>query len=230
MGHLITVEGGEFTGKTSVVVPTLYAVCQALGIPTLKSREPGGTPEAEVIRQLIFEKLRKGAKPKELALLFNKARKVHLDSIVHPFLHSHPEGVVILDRYCDSTFVYQGAEAGVPIQTLLSFHEKYAGNYFPDFTILLHFPRGVFEKTILERSQNNSENGRDKTVWDESDMKTHRTRQKHYLSLPKMFKDMNIPRVFAKVDASRDKSLVQEHVSRKLLNFLKKIRRGVRLS
>lgn len=228
MGYLITVEGGEFTGKTSVVVPALYTICQELGIPTLKSREPGGTPEAEKIRQIIFEKLRNGAHPKELALLFNKARKVHLDTIVRPFLHSNPRGIVILDRYCDSTFVYQGYEAGVPIQKLLSFHEKYADNYFPDFTFLLHFPKHVFEKTVLERSKNSSE-GRDKTVWDESDIRTHRVRQKHYLMLPKMFKDMNIPRIFAKVDASGEKAIVQERVSKKLLNFLKKVRRGLHL-
>lgn len=221
MGYLITVEGGEFTGKSSVVVPILHSVCQRIGLPTIKSREPGGTPKGEEIRQQIFDRLRNGAQAEELAILFNEARKIHLDTVVRPFMQKHRNGVVILDRYCDSTFVYQGKEAGVPTLSLLSFHKKYTKNYFPDLTFLLHIPAHVFEKTLIERSQKPVDNSRSKTAWDESDLHTHLTRQKHYLSLPSLFKKHSISRSFVKINAAQEVEHVQKAVTRKLLNFLK---------
>ncbi len=226
MGHLITVEGGEFTGKSSVVVPALFDMCQELGIPTIKSREPGGLPQTEKIRQKIFDRLRNGAGPKELAVLFNMARKIHLTHIVRPFFRKNPHGIIILDRYCDSTFVYQGCEAGVPMSSLLDMHKKYADNCFPDFTLLLHFPPAAFVQTLLHRSKSPADMARDTTAWDESDVKTHKTRQKHYLSLPTLFKSLNIPRAFAKIDASLERELVQEHARKALLRFIKKARRA----
>lgn len=221
MGYLITVEGGEFTGKSSVVIPALYSVCTRCGLPTLKSREPGGTPEGEEIRKRIFERVKAGAAAEELAILFNESRKIHLDTVVRPFLQTYQNGVVILDRYCDSTFVYQGKEAGVPVQSLLSFHKKYTKNYFPDLTFILHIPALIFEKTVTERAQNTTDATRSQTLWDESDIKTHYNRQKHYLALPNLFKKHSIPRSFIKINAALERSHVQKTVARKLLNFLK---------
>lgn len=227
MGHLITVEGGEFTGKSSVVVPALYALCKELGIPAVKSREPGGVPKAEKIRKRIFERLRNGANPKELAVLFNRARKIHLTHIVRPFFRKHPHGIVLLDRYCDSTFVYQGYEAGVSISSLLELHKKYADNYFPDFTLLLHFPVESFAQTFLNRSQSPADMSRDTTAWDEGHISTHQQRQKHYLSLPSLFESLNIPRVFAKIDASLEKEHVRELARKTLMKFLKDAKQEV---
>lgn len=209
MGRFITIEGGEFTGKTSVVTPGLKKSLQKLGYTVLVSREPGGTPHGEMIREKIFKRLREKAGPKEIAMLFNEARKIHIDEVIQPFFKKNPKGIVLLDRYADSTFVYQGLEGGVDIEVLFDLHKKYTNNYFPDLTLLLYFPLGIFDLTMKSRMSNvSNEEDRSKTVFDASSLSVHKQRQKYYMSLPKFFKEQGIKRKFVKVDASKQKTEV----------------------
>ena len=76
MGLFITVEGSDYTGKTSTVIPGLQIAIINKGLPVLVSREPGGTIQGEHIRQQIFEKKAAGASAFELAVLFNQAFEV----------------------------------------------------------------------------------------------------------------------------------------------------------
>ena len=70
MGFLISIEGGEFTGKSSLIVPSLKKILELSGCDVRVSREPGGTPRGEKIRSKIFSRLSEGTFQEELALLF----------------------------------------------------------------------------------------------------------------------------------------------------------------
>lgn len=204
MSNLITIEGGDFTGKTSVVVPALGAILQTAGHDVLLSREPGGTPAAEEIRRKIFARLEEGASSDELAMLFNEARRIHLNDVIQPFFNQHENGIAVLDRYCDSTLVYQGMESGVPIADLLRHHEEYAGNVFPDLTVVLYFNTPDIGPIIRQRRlAEKKADGRDSTVWDNSSVEAHLERQHNYLALPKIYAEFGIARNFAFVDSSQ---------------------------
>jgi dTMP kinase len=207
-GTLITVEGGEFTGKTSLIVPTLKSVYEKCGYKVLTSREPGGTPRAEELRKQIFARLAEGAPAKELADLLNQARRIHLEDIVLPFFKENKDGIVILDRYVDSTFVYQGLEGGVNLNYLKRNHENKetgAMGIYPDLTLILTFPEKKFVD-IFRRRQKYVDmiehKSRDKTKWDESDIQVHFRRQKYYMQLPEVFKKLGIKRNYELIDAS----------------------------
>lgn len=206
MGLLITVEGGEYVGKTSVAIPGLQQVLKRAGVAIISSREPGGTPEAEIIRKEIFEKHAEGASPKELTLLFNKARKVHLDQVIIPFLGIQKErnAVVLLDRYMDSTRVYQGLEGGVDMNDIYNLEQEYVKGYLPDITFICYIPEHTFEKTLEARRKSVSMGTeRSQTEWDADTISKQLERQQNYMKVPEIAKHYNEQRSFYMVDASR---------------------------
>lgn len=214
MGILITVEGGEFTGKTTVVVPAIVQFFKSKNIPVTASREPGGTSAGEAIREKIFSRIKEKANALEMALLFNEARKIHLDEIIIPALGAHKEkrAVVVLDRYLDSTRVYQGLEGGVPLSKLREFEKKYAYNYFPDLTFILYFPEEKFTETFLSRKQKASQEVRDHTAFDEGEAQFHLARQRYYMNLPELARSWNETRNFFLIDASKTHEEVVHHI------------------
>ncbi|MBN8828773.1 MAG: dTMP kinase [Sphingobacteriia bacterium] len=126
----ITFEGIDGVGK-STQAELLGKYLNNKGINTVKTREPGGTPNAENIRNLIlqnnFEALTE-------VLLFQAARVEHINNLIKP---SISEGkIVISDRYIDSTIVYQGLN-GVAMDEILNIHKITTDNFFPDLTFLL---------------------------------------------------------------------------------------------
>lgn len=210
MGLLITVEGGDYTGKTSVVVPAIKKYFEKKGIPVLVSREPGGTKKGEEIREKIFEKIKHRTSPQELALLFNKARKIHLKEVIIPYLGKNKEkrGVVILDRYLDSTRVYQGMEYGIPMEEIIKLEKEYVGNYFPDGTFIVYFREDFFEQTLVERQKNDREH----TAWDTQTIADHLRRQRNYLKLPTLSKKLGEKRQFFLIDTTGEKKDVRKRV------------------
>jgi dTMP kinase len=208
MGLLIAIEGDDYVGKTTVAVPGLRATLSDCGFPVLVSREPGGSPEAEQIRQEIFTKAQGETSQEELARLFNKARRIHLEQVIKPFLGEQKEkqGVVILDRYMDSTRVYQGLEGKLPMETIYELEKEFVGGYFPDLTFILYFPKEKMRKMMQIRQQLAEEElgseHRDKTVWDESTIEVHEKRQEYYLQLEELAKKHGERRYFNFIDAS----------------------------
>jgi dTMP kinase len=241
MGLLITFEGGEFVGKTSVVVPGVLKVLQTAGLNTKSSREPGGTPRGEEIRKEIFEKVAdKNTTAEDLAELFFRARKIHLEDVIFPFTGRDREkdGVMLLDRYFDSTVVLQGMEGGVDKQQLLRLIKESAFDFYPDLTVILYFPEEQFDKVFNLRKDFAAKNsGRlDNTEWDKGDASVQLKRQKFYLSLPEFYKELNIERTFAIVDASQHPRDVikdclrvlaplfdEQYTSQDLLNFFESL-------
>jgi dTMP kinase len=132
----VTFEGIDRSGKTTQA----KLLADALGDEAVLVREPGGTPAAERIRELVKDP---GVELSPIAetLLFGAARADLVDLVVRPALD---EGkTVISDRYIDSTVAYQGGARGLGIERVEELNDWIAGGLWPDVTFLLDVPPGV---------------------------------------------------------------------------------------
>ncbi|MBR0651920.1 dTMP kinase [Roseomonas terrae] len=130
-GRFITLEGGEGAGK-STQARRLSAALAASGRPVLRTREPGGTPGAERIRNLL---LGHGPwDPVAEAMLHFAARREHVAKTIRPFLAAG--GWVVCDRFADSTLAYQGAQ-GLDRSVWARLLDVALGDFAPDVTLLL---------------------------------------------------------------------------------------------
>ncbi|MFQ5452175.1 MAG: dTMP kinase [Candidatus Paceibacterota bacterium] len=206
MAYFISIDGGEFTGKTTVVVPSLAEIFTRAGFVVKTGRDPGGTKAAEKLRVEIFRKSRQGADPKELALLFYKARKFHVDQVIAPFLktHSNKKAIMIMDRYLDSTRVYQGLEAGVSMDYIRKLEDQFVGPVVPDLFIILYIRSQRFFDVIARRKASLSQKDKSQiAAWDLHDLDKHFKRQKLYLTLPKLSIQLGENRIYRKIEVSR---------------------------
>ncbi len=133
----ITFEGGEGVGK-STQVKALARRLTARGITATVTREPGGSPFAELIRDLLLSPQTPKHGPLSETLLFNAARADHLAEIIRPELAAGRW--VICDRFSDSTRAYQGAAGGIEMATIAQLNEIVVGETEPDLTIILDMP------------------------------------------------------------------------------------------
>ena len=133
-GRFITFEGGEGCGK-STQVQRLVKTLQSRGIEVILTREPGGTLLNEKIRHLIKDQDEEAPVDKCELLLFLSARAQLCEKVIRPALS---EGKwVISDRFCDSTFAYQGYGRGMDLTEIKRINAFATGNLLPDLTILL---------------------------------------------------------------------------------------------
>lgn len=139
-GRFITVEGTEGVGKsTNITFIQEWLVQQ--GVEVCVTREPGGTPLAEEIRELLLRPRDEPvADDTELLLIF-AARAQHLERVIKPALASGCW--VISDRFTDATFAYQGAGRGVDWQRIAQLETYVQGSLRPDLTLLLDMPTEV---------------------------------------------------------------------------------------
>lgn len=129
----ITLEGPEGSGKTTAVE---YAVNKLIemGYEIVRTREPGGTPIAEQIRNVILDKENTKMDPRTEALLYAASRRQHLTEKVWPAIK---EGkIVICDRFLDSSLAYQGGARGLGIDEILNINLFATQNQWPDLTLL----------------------------------------------------------------------------------------------
>jgi len=136
-GLFITVEGGEGVGKTTNL-KTLEQWMQAQGIHYVLSREPGGTPLAEDIRQLLLDKREESVSATAELLLVFAARAQHLQQVIEPALSAGKW--VLCDRFTDATYAYQGAGRGLPATGIAQLETLVQGELRPDLTLLLDAP------------------------------------------------------------------------------------------
>lgn len=136
-GAFITFEGGEGAGK-STQVRHLADALRAHGIVVDVTREPGGAPAAELIRDLLVngEVARWSARTE--ALLHYAARREHLDATLLPALAAGRW--VVCDRFADSTMAYQGYGHGLGRPFIEALHERVVGSFRPDLTFILDLP------------------------------------------------------------------------------------------
>jgi dTMP kinase len=136
-GRLVTFEGGEGAGK-STQIERLAATLRGAGLDPLVTREPGGTPGAEQIRELLVEGLPERWLPLSEALLLLAARYDHVVRHIAPALADGRW--VLCDRFMDSTRVYQGLAGAVGEAVIDRLHATVLGDLRPDLTVILDVP------------------------------------------------------------------------------------------
>ncbi len=139
-GRFITFEGGEGTGK-STQAALLAQRLRALGIAVTLTREPGGSPGAEIIRHVILSGAAKPLGPDAEAILFAAARDDHIRQTIMPALERGRW--VVSDRFTDSTRVYQGALGNVDQKLIRGLERVTVGDLKPDITFILDVPTEV---------------------------------------------------------------------------------------
>jgi dTMP kinase len=136
-GRFITFEGGEGTGK-STQIKKLADRLKAAKLRTLVTREPGGSPGAEIMRHLVLSGMGKLLGPEAETLLFAAARDDHVHTVIEPALK---QGIwVLCDRFADSTRAYQGSLGSVSIGLINAMQRVTIGDLKPDLTIILDLP------------------------------------------------------------------------------------------
>ena len=129
----VTIEGPEGSGKSSVT-KEVVKLLEKDGEQIVLTREPGGTPIAEQIRNVILDKANTSMDPRTEALLYAASRRQHLVEKVWPAIK---EGkIVICDRYLDSSLAYQGGARGLGIDNVLNVNLFATENTWPDLTLL----------------------------------------------------------------------------------------------
>lgn len=136
-GKFITFEGGEGAGKSTQAVLLERRLSQA-GVRVVLTREPGGSPGAEVIRHVLLSGAARRFGPATEALLFAAARADHVDTVIAPALRAGRW--VICDRFIDSTRVYQGTLGKVDMPFIRGLERIAAGAVRPDLTLVLDLP------------------------------------------------------------------------------------------
>ena len=136
-GRFITLEGVEGVGKTTNI-EFLRELLEQRGIDVLVTREPGGTPLAEDVRQVLLQIRDESMDPITEALLVFAARSQHVSTVIEPALNEWRW--VLCDRYTDATYAYQGGGRGVALETLERLAEFAQGSLWPDLTIYLDAP------------------------------------------------------------------------------------------
>lgn len=146
--RFLSVEGGEGVGK-STQIAALADALRAAGHDVMVTREPGGTPGAEDIRQLLLSggSQRWGARAE--ALLFAAARSDHVERLIKPALKSGKW--VISDRFLDSSRAYQGNGPELSDADILTLHDIGSGGFLPDRTLLLLLPEAEAKSRAAQR-------------------------------------------------------------------------------
>ena len=136
-GKLITFEGGEGAGK-STQVAILVERLRTAGRHAIATREPGGSPAAEEIRETLLSGKVKQFGPFAEALLFSIARQDHVDTLIGDALARGQW--VVCDRFPDSTRAYQGVSGGVPAPIISALERLTLHGVMPNLTIVLDIP------------------------------------------------------------------------------------------
>jgi len=149
-GKFITVEGSEGVGKSSNLAYIEDYLSNA-GINVVRTREPGGTPLGESIRELLLDARQTAMCDDTELLLMFAARAQHLAEVIRPALAAGQW--VLCDRFTDATYAYQGGGRSVPMERIRVLEEWVQGELRPDHTLLLDMPVGAG----LERAGNRSQ-------------------------------------------------------------------------
>jgi dTMP kinase len=194
----ITLEGPEGSGKTSQL-PKLAEYLRQRGFDVLTTREPGGTSISEQIRTVLHNLENKEMNPRTEILLFQASRAQLVEQVIRP--HLDKGGVVLSDRYADSTLAYQGYGHQLEIEPLRVLVTFATGGLKPDLTILLD----VDVETGLRRKELKGEWNR----LDAYDLDFHRRVRLGYSNLVRAE-----PERWKVIDASQSPVKVQEEMRR----------------
>ena len=155
-GLLITFEGGEGCGK-STQARLLYQKLQRHNVPSLLTKEPGGTPLGNKIRSVLKVKRGFTISPLSELFLFSACRSQLIRDVITPALDAGH--VVVCDRFSDSTTVYQGLARGLDTSLIVSINVAATGGLKPDVTVLLDIlpEQGLLRKRKIDQDRFDSE-------------------------------------------------------------------------
>jgi dTMP kinase len=152
-GSFITFEGGEGAGK-STQAAALANRLATFGIGVVLTREPGGSPGAEIIRHVVLSGAARPLGAEAEALLLAAARADHLDTVIKPALARRKW--VVCDRFLDSTRVYQGVLGQVSRPFLKGLERLTVGDALPDLTFILDVPAKIGLARAAQRRGNDA--------------------------------------------------------------------------
>ena len=199
-GIFITFEGVEGAGKTTQV----ERLAAALGPDVVRTREPGGTPVAERIRDIFLTS--DGITPMAELLLIAAARAQHVDELIRPALAANQ--IVICDRFIDATVAYQGYRGGIDLALIHHLNRVATGGLTPDITFILDLPPAIG----LQRQQSGKTH-RDRL--DREPLDLHRKVREGYLSAAKADPDR-----VKLIDATQSPDTVHAAILTKYQNYL----------
>ena len=198
----ITIEGPEGSGKTTAVDAAVKEL-EKLGYQIVRTREPGGTPIAEQIRNVILDKNNTAMDQRTEALLYAASRRQHLVEKVWPALK---EGkIVVCDRYLDSSLAYQGGARGLGVDNILQVNSFATEGTFPDLTLLFDLDPEIGLARIAANSD------REVNRLDLEKIEFHKKVRNTFLELAKRY-----PERFVVIDASQSR----EEVVKKTLEVM----------
>lgn len=176
----VTIEGTEGSGKSSVVAEVVKLL-EKDGEVIVRTREPGGTPIAEEIRNVILDKKNTAMDSMTEALLYAASRRQHLVEKVWPL--SKEGKIVISDRFLDSSLAYQGGARGLGIDRVLELNQYATDGFYPDLTLLFDLDPRIGLARIA------ANNNREVNRLDLEKIEFHDQVRQTFLNLAKRFSD-----------------------------------------
>ncbi len=198
-GKFITFEGGEGTGKSTHAALLAHRL-EALGVGVLLTREPGGSPGAEVIRHVLLSGGAKPFGPEAEAILFAAARDDHIQCSILPALAAGKW--VVCDRFADSTRVYQGALGKLDRRLMKALERISVGALSPNLTFVLDVPAALGQERAARRRDGGSPDR-----FEAEGIEFHENLRQAYLALA-----ASEPERCVIVDASRTKGEVAKRI------------------
>ncbi|MBR1266102.1 dTMP kinase [Bradyrhizobium sp. AUGA SZCCT0222] len=206
-GKFISFEGGEGSGKSTQIKKLADRLATAK-LRAIVTREPGGSPGAEIIRHLVLSGMGKLLGPEAETLLFAAARDDHVRTVIQPALS---QGIwVLCDRFSDSTRAYQGRLGQVSPAVLNAMQRVTIGDLKPDLTIILDIPVEVGLKRAAVRRGTGAPDR-----FEAEDVKFHQDLRDAYQQIA-----VEDPQRCVLIDANADTDVVAAHVWKALRDHL----------
>ena len=206
----ITIEGVEGSGKSSSTNDVVNRLRKE-GYDIITTREPGGTPIAEKIRDIILDVNNTNLDPRAEALWYAASRRQHLIEKVWPALKQGK--IVICDRFIDSSLAYQGGARNLGIENITNINMFATENTWPDLTLLFD----IDPELGLDRIRKNQ--GREVNRLDLEKIEFHKKVRETFLNLAKKYHDR-----YVIIDASKSQKEVEEEV----YNIIKERLNGIK--
>lgn len=196
-GVFITLEGGEGTGK-STQVKMLGAALSAAGVETVLTREPGGTDQAERIRNLMIQRDAGNFDPLTEAMLMMSARREHLVNKIWPSMEQGKW--VVSDRFVDSTRAFQGYGMGLDQALIDRIYAMIAGDFQPDLTFVFDIDaeKGL-SRSLKQLAVTADKNESTEDRYERMGVPFHNRLRQGFLEIAKRFPDRCVI-----IDASQD--------------------------
>ena len=180
MSLFITFEGVEGSGKTTQIQRLKKYLAQK-GIPCKVTREPGGCPISERVREILLNPDHCEMVPTSELLLYEAARTQHVKEVIKPFLKKG--GVVLCDRFSDATLAYQGYGRRIDLKWIERLNQLSSQGIKPDVTFLLDCPSDVGLKRALHRNRTLKQEKEER--FEKEKIQFHRRVRKGYLTIAK---------------------------------------------